>query len=397
MKIIHPNNDDTEKHSSQLNEGEEISLGLEPKQELEHSSVEHSKPGEENYYKITKINHNRITDESNIAPHAQGDLSTRAQLEIQDNTAEHYELSNYPKIDLKPDESEDRPDNSNQKKTTRQKLSEIRKHKHWHNAKLVVGTVLVFLLIFNSQWFISQFMFLFNRPKAQTTTEQAQDKNQQASKNTEAEVVGPQNEIIIPKIGVTAPLVFINTTNEADVLFALRDGIVHYYGTALPGEVGNSVFFGHSSNDWWEPGNYKFVFVLLEKLAVGDTYEIHYNSRKYVYKVSETKIVAPNDLSVLNQTSEPTSTLITCTPPGTSWQRFVVVGKQISPVFNTSTSQSEQKTANNKTSTSSTLPSAPPSLWQQITDFFSGLTGGRDNKDSSNQQPTEVKRLPEIN
>ncbi len=306
-------------------------------------------------------------------------------------------MSNYPKIDLKPDESEDGPEISNQKKTTRQKLSEIRKHKHWHNAKLVVGTVLVFLLIFNSQWFISQFMFLFNRPKAQTTTEQAQDKNQQASKNTEAEVVGPQNEIIIPKIGVTAPLVFINTTNEADVLFALRDGIVHYYGTALPGEVGNSVFFGHSSNDWWEPGNYKFVFVLLEKLAVGDTYEIHYNSRKYVYKVSETKIVAPNDLSVLNQTSEPTSTLITCTPPGTSWQRFVVVGKQISPVFNTSTSQSEQKTANNKTPTSSTLPSAPPSLWQQITDFFSGLTDGRDNKDSSNQQPTEVKRLPEIN
>ncbi len=90
MKIIHPNNDDTKKHSSQLNEGEEISLGLEPKQELEHSSVEHSKPGEENYHKITKINHNRITDESNIAPHAQGDLSTRAQLETQDNTAEHY-------------------------------------------------------------------------------------------------------------------------------------------------------------------------------------------------------------------------------------------------------------------------------------------------------------------
>jgi len=397
MKTIHPNNDDTEKHSSQLNEGEEISLGLEPKQELEHSSVEHSKSGEENYHKITKIHYPSSTDESNIAPHARGDFRSIAENKAESKPIEHYKISDYPKIDLKTSETRKGTEADKQKKTTRQKLSEIRKHKHWHNAKLVVGTVLVFLLIFNSQWFISQFMFLFNRPKAQTTTEQAQDKNQQASKNTEAEVVGPQNEIIIPKIGVTAPLVFINTTNEADVLFALRDGIVHYYGTALPGEVGNSVFFGHSSNDWWEPGNYKFVFVLLEKLAVGDTYEIHYNSRKYVYKVSETKIVAPNDLSVLNQTSEPTSTLITCTPPGTSWQRFVVVGKQISPVFNTSTSQSEQKITKNNPPAPSTLPSAPPSLWQQITDFFSGLTGGRDNKDSSNQQPTEVKRLPEIN
>ena len=114
-----------------------------------------------------------------------------------------------------------------------------------------------------------------------------------------AELVGPNNEIIIPKIGVTAPLVFVNTTNEAEVLLALRSGVVHYYGTALPGENGNTAFFGHSSNDWWEPGNYKFVFVLLEKLTVGDTYEIHYNSRKYVYRVTQTKVVEPNDLSVL--------------------------------------------------------------------------------------------------
>lgn len=177
------------------------------------------------------------------------------------------------------------------------KLQKLRKHKHWYNIKLVVGTVLVFLLIFYSQFFISQFMYLFNRPST-STNQTEQPTNQTPAQPVEptqppaqqpAEVVGPQNEIIIPKIGVRVPLVFIETNNEVEVLRALRDGVVHYYGTAYPGEVGNSVFFGHSSNDWWEPGNYKFVFVLLEKLVPGDQYEIHYNSRSTFIQLAKPK------------------------------------------------------------------------------------------------------------
>ena len=211
-------------------------------------------------------------------------------------------------------------------------------------------------------------------------------------------MVGPQNEIIIPKIGATAPLVFINTNNEPDVLTALRDGVVHYYGTAMPGEVGNSVFFGHSSNDWWEAGNYKFVFILLEKLTVGDTYEIHYNSRKYVYLVTQTKIVQPNDLSVLNQTTEPTSTLITCTPPGTSWQRFIVTGKQISPTFDkTAQNNTDAKPAENNTN--QTLPSAPANIWEQISSFFGRLFGQNNSPDKQQGPVIEnaSQRLPEVN
>ncbi len=406
MKTIHPRHDadNSPESSNQLNEGEEISLGIVPKEDQSNDADQYLEETK-SYHKITKI-HNPTNAEHQgqqhdpyIAPHAQGDLSGSHAKDETTSEKILFEVQKHPKIDLTPDSEHSDAGSSYGKKTTRQKLKELRSHKHWHNAKLVIGTVLVFLLIFNSQWFISQFMFLFNRPKAQTITESNQNNQSSQEKNnsTEAEVVGPQNEIIIPKIGVTAPLVFINTANEPDVLLALRDGIVHYYGTALPGEIGNSVFFGHSSNDWWEPGNYKFVFVLLEKLTVGDTYEIHYNSRKYVYRVTETKVVAPTDLSVLNQTSEPISTLITCTPPGTSWQRFVVVGKQISPVFNTSTSQSEAKKLPSDL-TQPTLPSAPPSLWQQIKDFFSGITGSpKENSGDQKSQQEEIKHLPEIN
>lgn len=323
------------------------------------------------------------------------------------------QLTTKPMINLSPskvvvDSARYKLSDPQQKALT--KLNKIRKHKHWYNIKLVIGTVLVFLLIFYSQFFISQFIYLFNKPSSnnQNNTNQTQPATPSnpvgptpAPTQPQPEVVGPQNEIIIPKIGITAPLVFIDTNNEIDVLRALRDGVVHYYGTAYPGEVGNSVFFGHSSNDWWEPGNYKFVFVLLEKLVPGDTYDIHYNSRKYTYTVTETKVVAPTDLSVLNQTSEPTSTLITCTPPGTSWRRFIVFAKQTSPAPSTTPQQPAQQTQQQANSQSGTavLPSAPPTIWDQIVIFFRKLFGGSEQTtdDKTDQSPSTQQHLPEVN
>src|SRR5262249_21179842 len=125
--------------------------------------------------------------------------------------------------------------------------------------------------------------------------------------------------ISIPKINVNAPVVYEPSVNEAAVLKALVNGVVHYGTSVTPGQNGNMVIVGHSSNDWWQPGNYKFVFVLLDKLSVGDQFSINYQSHRYVYEVTNVKVVMPTDLSVLTNTPTPTATLITCTPPGTSW------------------------------------------------------------------------------
>jgi sortase A len=156
---------------------------------------------------------------------------------------------------------------------------------------------------------------------------------------------------------------------ESAVLKALENGVVHYYGTANPGDVGNAVFFGHSSNDAWVPGNYKFVFVLLEKLVPGDTYEIHYNSKKYVYQVTATKTVQPTDLSVLRQTNDKTSTLITCTPPGTSWRRFIVSANQIQPPQQP-VQEIVEKPIEQPATQAAVLPSNSPSLWDRFAAFF---------------------------
>ncbi len=139
--------------------------------------------------------------------------------------------------------------------------------------------------------------------------------------------------IIIPKINLNVPVVYdVTTFDETAVEQALQRGVVHYGTTALPGQLGNNVIVGHSSNNWWVSGRYKFAFVLLNKLDIGDVFYLNYHSKRYSYEVTDKKIISPSDTSALNQNvSVPTVSLITCDPPGTSWHRLVVQAKQIDP------------------------------------------------------------------
>jgi sortase A len=141
-------------------------------------------------------------------------------------------------------------------------------------------------------------------------------------------------EVIIPKINVEIPTDFSQTTtDEGQIENALENGVVHYPTTVKPGEQGNAAFFGHSSNNIFNKGKYKFAFVLLHTLVNGDTFYLTYNGKVYVYKVISRTIVDPSEVGVLGpvpgQTA--TATLITCDPPGTSLHRLIVVGQQISP------------------------------------------------------------------
>ena len=77
--------------------------------------------------------------------------------------------------------------------------------------------------------------------------------------------------VIIPKINVNAPVVYgLTDLSENNVQVALRNGPVHYPlagATATPGQKGNTVILGHSSADVFAPGDYKFIFVQLNRLA----------------------------------------------------------------------------------------------------------------------------------
>ena len=146
--------------------------------------------------------------------------------------------------------------------------------------------------------------------------------------------LGATPEVIIPKINVEIPVNYsVTSDNENDIENALEGGVVHYPSTVMPGQKGNSAFYGHSSNNIFNPGKYKFAFVLLHTLVKGDTFYLTYNGQLYVYQVIDRKIVPPSDVAVLNDSEGQvsTATLITCDPPGTSINRLIITGKQISP------------------------------------------------------------------
>lgn len=177
-----------------------------------------------------------------------------------------------------------------------------------------------------------------------------------------------QPEVIIPKINVEIPVNYTGTTtDEAAIENDLESGVVHYPTTTVPGETGNAAFFGHSSNNIFNKGKYKFAFVLLHTLVPGDTFYLTYNSKVYVYKVITKNVVDPSEVGVLNAVAgqTATATLITCDPPGTSLKRLVVVGQQISPDPSANTVASATRVQANNTP-SSGLPGNGPTLGSRV-------------------------------
>jgi LPXTG-site transpeptidase (sortase) family protein len=176
-------------------------------------------------------------------------------------------------------------------------------------------------------------------------------------------------EVIIPKINAEIPVVYdVKTINDAAVENALESGVVHYADTALPGQDGNLVIVGHSSNNIFNKGRYKFAFVLLSRLENGDTFYLTKDGKRYTYQVYKKQIVKPTDVSVLGSTDKPaTATLITCDPPGTSTNRLVVVGEQISPNPSSNLAASTAKPFGTEPAI---IPGNSPSLWSRLANWF---------------------------
>ncbi len=182
-------------------------------------------------------------------------------------------------------------------------------------------------------------------------------------------VAGPNPTITIPKINVEVPVVYdVESIEEKDIQKGLEKGVVHYATTSNPGEKGNVVIVGHSSNNLFNSGKYKFAFVLLNRLEVGDTFSLTKNGKRYVYKIYEKKIVKPTDVSVLEKTSRTaTATLITCDPPGTTINRLVIHAEQIlpDPVKNIAS------TAKTTASAPQIVPGNAESLWSRLVSWLS--------------------------
>ena len=143
------------------------------------------------------------------------------------------------------------------------------------------------------------------------------------------EPISKEFGLVIEKIGVNAPVVEnVSVIDRASYLEAMRHGVAHAKGTARPGETGNTYLFAHSSLNFWQLGKYATVFNLLRKLEAGDRIAVFYQGKQFDYRVTKKEIVSGfNTEPLLRKVSEPTLTLQTCHPPGTTLNRLIVTAK----------------------------------------------------------------------
>lgn len=125
-------------------------------------------------------------------------------------------------------------------------------------------------------------------------------------------------ELNIPKLNLDQTIV------QGTDLEALRLGIGQLLNGVNPGDAaGNLVLAGH--NDvYGEPFRY------LDTLAVGDEFFIRTQTKVFTYRVSETKIVSPNDVYVMDPRGGATVTLISCYPYRVNTQRYIVFADRVS-------------------------------------------------------------------
>lgn len=118
--------------------------------------------------------------------------------------------------------------------------------------------------------------------------------------------------MIIPKINLTVAI------GEGVDLDTLKYAVGHFPGTGQPGQSGNFCVAGHRSYTYSE------YFNRLNEVISGDEIIIRTKKGEYKYKVYNSFVVEPSQISVLNPTKDATLTLVTCTPIRIASHRLIV-------------------------------------------------------------------------
>lgn len=136
-------------------------------------------------------------------------------------------------------------------------------------------------------------------------------------------------ELVIPKIGVAAPVIIPSGDTMSAILAALEEGVGLYPHSAFPGKGGRSIILGHSSRASWYRGGYATVFALLARISPGDEFSIKKGVTEYRYRVFAVLTLSPEETNELvsRKVSEEEVDLITCYPIGSSSLRTVIQAK----------------------------------------------------------------------
>jgi len=139
------------------------------------------------------------------------------------------------------------------------------------------------------------------------------------------DVTPPQGDAFaiayVPRFGSDYAVPVVEGTGTAD----LQEGIGHYRGSALPGQVGNLALAGHRVT-------YGKPFNLIADLQDGDAVVVATATQWFTYRVQSHEIVRPSQVSVIAPVPDqpgatPTQawlTMTACHPMHSARQRYVV-------------------------------------------------------------------------
>ena len=123
--------------------------------------------------------------------------------------------------------------------------------------------------------------------------------------------VGAATRLVIPSLGVDAPIVIAPIQNQTWVVDQLGQTVGHLEGTARPGTNSNIVLAGHVTLA--ETNGGPGPFYKLSQLVPGDLLIVYEGEVKYEYVVDGLQTVDRAAVDVTFPTSTPQLTLITCT------------------------------------------------------------------------------------
>ncbi len=134
----------------------------------------------------------------------------------------------------------------------------------------------------------------------------------------------------IPSMKLDVPLIFSKSTENFDK--DLLNGVIHYPGTALPGQIGTAYISGHSSNYAWVKSDYNHVFTHLDQLGKNQSFNIvvTLNSEKKAtlhYVVVDIEEYTATDQAQFASNGKSVVALSTCWPVGSTAKRLVVFGE----------------------------------------------------------------------
>ncbi len=133
------------------------------------------------------------------------------------------------------------------------------------------------------------------------------------------------DEILIPSLGVRAPVLKASSWKDEDVGPLLQQGVA-LLPTGWLSE-NNLVVTAHSSGPvaW---GDKRFLFATIERLKSGDQVFLWNSGRLQEYRVKDMKVVSPKDIDKLPNDEKGTLTLVSCWPIGQNTQRILVIAEK---------------------------------------------------------------------